>query len=160
MKTIRYGLVAGVGALLLSVPFVHAQRGTGDDEGVVRQAAKVERSNIAGTLVEVKDGPCKNTTGHSYIGMHYILKAEDGAMINLHLGPSATMKSMGLPTEPGKSVSAAVFRTEKMKEDALTAIEVTVDGKTYTLRNKNLKPVWAKDKRGDRSRSGGRGSRW
>lgn len=156
MKTIRYGLIAGVGALLLAAPVVHAQRGVGDSEGVVRRAAKVERSNVVGTLVEVKDGPCENTTGHSYIGMHYILKAEDGTMINLHLGPSATMKSMGLPTEPGKSVSAVTFRTEKMKEDALTAIEVTVDGKTYVLRNADLKPIWSS---GDRSPRSGRRNR-
>ncbi|MCZ7592357.1 MAG: hypothetical protein M5U15_09485 [Kiritimatiellae bacterium] len=154
MKTIRTGLMLSGLTMLLAAPIVFAQRGVGDDVGVVRQQAKVERSTVAGTLVEVKDGPCENTTGRSYIGMHYILKAEDGEMINLHLGPSETMKSMNLPTEIGKTVSATAFRTDKMKEDALTAIEVTVDGKTYTLRNANLRPVWAKERRSDKRRGG------
>lgn len=154
MKTMNYGLILGSVALFAATSLGYAQRGVGDAAGVVQQQLAVERSTVSGTLIEVKDGPCTHTTGRSYIGMHYMLKTDDGAMINLHLGSSKAMKDMGLPTDVGAVVSASAFRTEKMKEDALTAIEVTVDGKTFVLRDANLKPVWSVEKRGGRGRFG------
>ncbi len=153
MKSARYIITAMGVALLVAGSPAFAQRGAGQPEGVVRQGIATERTDISGTLVDIKEGPCEHTTGRAYIGMHYFLRTADGTVANVHLGPAESMKDMGLPTELGKTVTARTFRTENLKDHNYVAIEVTVDDETYVLRDADLKPLWSFGGRG------GRGSR-
>ncbi len=68
-------------------PVAWAQRGMGDDSGVVRQGLRPATVTLQGTVVRVIIGPCEKGTGRSDIGTHFVLKTEQGQEQNIHLGP-------------------------------------------------------------------------
>ena len=120
-----------------------AQRGLGDDAGVVRQGLDTDRTVLSGTVDEVHTGPCEHTTGRSPLGAHLMLTAENGDGINLHLGPVGALADMLETVEVGDAVTADAFRTDAMPADAYVAVTVTVDEKVFRLRDESLRPLWA-----------------
>ena len=138
--------------MLVSTLFVDtatAQRGTGERQGVARQAAKPEVQTIVGTLKAIKTGPCEHTTGWSPNGTHLILQGEE-LTYNLHLGPASEVEDVVEIVHVGDMVEATVFRTARLPENQYIAISVKGSDKEITLRDASLRPRWA--------RGGGRGA--
>jgi hypothetical protein len=136
------GIVATM-VLLANGPAVWGQRGMGDDEGVVRQAAEAEKIAIEGTIKEVVIEKCGKTTGPFGIGMHLLLTTGEEKQYNVHLGPAVLIKDILESLEVGQSVTVKAFRTQKMPVKDLVAITLKLDGNTIRLRNENLQPTWA-----------------
>jgi len=135
----------------------HAQKGMGDTTGIARQAIKPGIVSISGTVLEVITEPCKMTTGRALVGTHVRLKTEDGKELNIHLGPATAVEHLAKQLAAGTQVTADVFRTDKMPENAYVAQKIVLDNATLQLRDEYYRPVWA----GNRSPAGGRmGSGW
>jgi hypothetical protein len=135
-------------AVLLSVHMARAQRGTGEREGVARQAEKPATETIVGTLKEIKTDPCGQATGRSPVGTHLILEGE-GATYNVHLGPASEVEDVVGMVRIGDTVEANVFRTERLPENQFVAVSVKLGETQIVLRDESLRPRWAG--------SGGRG---
>ena len=142
---------------------VHAQRGVGDPVGIARQATRPAVTQVAGTLSEIRIGPCEST-GHGGIGAHLILRTSESEYVNVHLGPAAAVEFVTKQLNVGQDITASVFRTEKLPSDHFVAVSVTSDSKTTALRDESLRPIWAGTGRGatggggrHQFRGGGRG---
>ncbi len=140
-RAIRLSLSAIALATISSAAL--AQRGVGDDEGIVRSGVAVEPTAVTGTIVEVMQTTCEATTGRSPIGVHLVVETTDGESVNLHLGPLAAMDELLPALEAGDGVEAAAFRTEAMADGHYVARTLTIDDETVALRGDDLRPVWA-----------------
>jgi len=120
-----------------------AQRGVGDPAGVARSGVKPEIVTLSGKVLEVKTEPCANTTGRSPLGTHFLMKTAEGKTLNIHLGPAAMVEFAAKELVPDKAVKVQAFRTEKMKEEHYVAQQLSFDGRSVTLRDDTLQPVWA-----------------
>jgi len=145
-------ILLSIAVLLGLGPPAFAQRGMGDTDGVVRQGLKLDTVILQGDVIRVITGPCEKSTGRSEIGTHFILKTRKGAERNIHLGPAQLVQGVTDMLSPGSSVTARVFRTEKMPKGNYNAVTITVDNKTMRLREPNLRPVWAGQARSGRGR--------
>ena len=163
MRGIHLIGVAVAVAAAISGP-ASAQRGVGDNEGVVRSGVPVDLTAIDGTVTDVRRTQCANSTGRFVDGLHLIVDTVDRGVVNLHLGPAVALEDLAAVIEAGDLVSADVFRTDALPADALVATAVTVGDAIYALRDETLQPVWAVA--GDRAfgaapaagrRGGGRG---
>jgi hypothetical protein len=143
MKTAKLLLITLVLACGTSVRNAEAQRGMGQTVGVAKQAVKPEIVTLSGTLTEIKTGPCEQTTGHSPIGTHLLLKTHKGDVLNIHLGPQAAVADAVAKLSTGKELSILAFRTDKMPEKHYTAQSLTLGETTVTFRDAGLRPVWA-----------------
>lgn len=133
-------LVAFVGA----VSSVQAQKGMGDSTGIAQSNEKPALTSITGKLVEIKVGPCENTTGRSPKGIHLILQPDEGETTNLHLGPVGAVADLIDDLAVDETVTASAFRTDAMPANAYIAQTVTLaDGKRIQLRDNDLRPSWA-----------------
>lgn len=130
-------------ALAAATPSAMAQRGVGDEEGIVRSGVPVEPATIAGTVTDIVQGPCEQTTGRALVGVHLMVEGADGQPINLHLGPLAAMDEVLAAVKVGDTVTTDAFRTAALPEGAYIARTVTVGDQTFTLRGTDLRPVWA-----------------
>lgn len=131
-----------------------AQRGTGERQGIARQADKPAVQSIVGTIREVKTGPCEHTTGKSPVGTHLILVGKDRTY-NLHLGPAALVEDVIALARVGEPVEATGFRTGRLADDHFVAVMVKLGGEEIRLRNDALRPRWA----GSDGRGGGQAAR-
>lgn len=86
MKNMLTSIIA-ISLSLLFSGFAVAQKGMGDDTGIVRQGLTPSVTSISGELLEIKSGPCERTTGRARIGTHLIIQDKDGQELNIHLGP-------------------------------------------------------------------------
>jgi len=120
-----------------------AQRGVGDPSGVARTGTTPEIVTLSGKVLEVKTEPCANTTGRFPVGTHFLMKTAEGKTLNIHLGPAAMVEFVAKELVPDKAVKVQAFRTEKMKEDHYVAQQLSYDGRSVTLRDETLQPVWA-----------------
>ena len=127
----------------MAVPAAHAQRGVGDPTGVARQAGKPEIISIRGEVLEVKTGPCENTTGWSPLGSHFLMKTKSGETLNIHLGPASQVAFLTGDLSAGTKVKVEGFRTEKMEKGHYVARAIAYEDRTVELRDANLQPVWA-----------------
>jgi hypothetical protein len=130
-------------ALGLTASIALAQRGAGDPVGVARSGIQPEIVALSGQVLEVTTEPCANTTGRSPVGTHFLLKTAEGRTLNIHLGPAAMVESVAKELVPDKAVKVQAFRTEKMKADHYVAQQLAYDGRSTTLRDETLQPVWA-----------------
>ncbi|MEX2091181.1 MAG: hypothetical protein WD971_00815 [Pirellulales bacterium] len=145
----------GVGlSVLIAVDTATAQRGTGEQQGVARQAVKPEVQTIFGTLQEIKTDPCEQTTGRSPIGTHLILQGEN-TTYNLHLGPASEVGDVVGMVRVGDTIEATAFRTKRLPENQYVAVTVKQGDQTITLRDDSLRPRWA----GSGGRGGGQATR-
>lgn len=143
MKTKKLVGIVALVALMTMAPGAWAQRGMGDDEGVVWQAVETKKIAIEGTIKEIVVEKCENTTGPFEVGMHLLVTTGEGKQYNVHLGPAVLIKNLVEPLKEDQSVTVQAFRTEKMPAKDLVAVELKFDGKTVRLRDENLRPVWA-----------------
>jgi hypothetical protein len=143
MKTTRVAWAAALLVLGASALPALAQKGVGDVTGVARQADKPEVVSLAGKVVEVKIGPCENSTGRVVIGTHFILESPKGEKLNVHLGPAGVVDFLADQLSAGKRVNVQAFRTEKMSDGHYVAQSLAVDGKTIRLRDDSLAPAWS-----------------
>ncbi|HMP88762.1 MAG TPA: hypothetical protein PJ991_01100 [Kiritimatiellia bacterium] len=134
-----------------------AQKGTGIDEGIVRQGLIPITRSIAGTLEGIKTGPCKNTTGRAYIGSHLFLRTPENELINLHLGPANFVDEFISTLATGHIVRAIAFQTDNLKENNWVAKQVRVNDTELLLRDDSFRPLWAE---GNRSPRFNRKFRW
>ena len=161
MKTQIKTLAVLAGFLLLVSYSANAQRGQGDLTGMGMESDKPPLVMISGELDHIKTGPCENTTGHAYIGTHLFLKTEVGTLQNIHLGAAYAVESYVDKLSIGQKVDVLGFRTEQMEETHYIAKEITANGHTYVLRDKELRPFWAGDRRTvNRGRFDRRRGRW
>ncbi len=131
-------LVLGVGASA-----ANAQRGMGDTSGVAQQAVKPKVISLRGSVLSIETEPCKQTTGRATVGTHMMLQAKDGRKLNVHLGPAVVVEPIIQQLPPGTAVTVKAFRTDKMPKYHYVAQSITVGQKVLTLRDQNLRPVWA-----------------
>ena len=161
MKTQMKTLAVLAGLLLVVVYSANAQRGQGDLTGMGMESDKPPLVMISGELDHIKTGPCENTTGHAYIGTHLFLKTEVGTLQNIHLGAAYAVESYVDKLSIGQKVDVLGFRTEQMEETHYIAKEITANGHTYVLRDEDLRPFWAGDRRVvNRGRFDRRRGRW
>jgi hypothetical protein len=157
MKTASIVLSAALFGLAAMAAPALAQKGTGEETGVARQGLKLPIEAMSGTIKDIKIGPCEKTTGRFKEGVHLIVQTPEARTINLHLGPSAALQNELKQLSAGKEISFEAFRTERMPKDAYIAKSIKADGKLFTLRNDNLRPVWARGRGGGRGHGMGRG---
>lgn len=122
---------------------VAAQRGVGDPVGIGRQAEKPTVVSLTGTLNEIHVAPCEHTTGRSTLGTHLMVETADNRILNVHLGPSQRVEDIVRQLSLDQLVTIEVFETPQLKADERIAQKVTQAGKTFVLRDDNLRPVWA-----------------
>jgi len=122
-----------------------AQKGTGNNQGVVREYANSEIIMLKGIVSEVKDETCANTTGRYTEGRHLIISTQEqnSRILNIHLGPKAVVTKLIKSLTEGNLVSIKAFATEDLPKNQFIAQSITLDNKTYHLRNSDLSPVWS-----------------
>jgi hypothetical protein len=123
--------------------FVQAQRGVGDPQGIARQGLRPEIVALEGQVLEVRIGPCENTTGPSLAGTHFLLETAADEPLNIHLGPAGQVDFLARDLKAGLRVKVQGFRTAQMKEGHYVAQTVAYDDRIVDLRDANLRPVWA-----------------
>lgn len=143
MKTQKLVGFVVLAALIAASPVALAQRGLGDEQGVVRQGVETERVSVEGKIKEIVVEECENTTGPFAVGMHLLVTTAEDKQYNVHLGPAVLIKGMIEPLKTDQAVTVQAFRTEKMAADDLVAVELKFGAKTVRLRDENLRPVWA-----------------
>ncbi len=130
--------------LLLPCSAAYAQKGIGDQIGVVRQGLTPPRTTLSGKVVSIDTHPCENTTGYALVGTHLIVEADDGKTYNIHIGPTDAVASIVEALTPGTPVEITAFRTSRLPENQYVATTlVPEDGETIQLRDANLRPFWA-----------------
>ena len=144
-------------SLLFSSEPSHAQKGTGEATGVARQAVKPAVVTLSGELLEIKTGPCENTTGRSPSGAHLLLKDSDGKMLNVHLGPENAVDHVVEQLTVGQLLTMEAFRTDRLPEGHYIAKSLLLGDKTIHLRDDNLRPSWAYGRGMGQGRGGGWG---
>lgn len=149
-KTHWYGRV--IIAVFLFAGSAAAQKGTGEASGIVRQGIRPPVVSLSGQLLEIKTGPCENTTGRYSVGAHLIVKDEKGAKYNIHLGPKNALDPVLEQLVIGQSMSFEVFRTERLTKDAHIAKSLRFGYRVVVLRDDNLRPRWASDQSRGRRR--------
>jgi hypothetical protein len=154
MKNILTFIIT-ISLFLLFSGFAVAQKGMGDDTGIVRHGLTPPVTSISGELLEIETGPCERTTGRAKIGTHLIIQDKDGQKLNIHLGPENAVDDVVEQLSLKQTLFLDVFHTEKMPANAYIAKSLTIDGKVIHLRDDNLRPVWA----GSRGAGRGQGMR-
>ena len=142
MRKVRVSM-SSLAVLGLAASAALAQRGVGDPSGVARAGTTPEIVTLSGKVLEVKTEPCANPTGRFPVGTHFLMKTAEGKTLNIHLGPAAMVEFAVKELAPDKAVQVHAFRTEKMQEGHYVARQLSYDGRSVTLRDQTLQPVWA-----------------
>lgn len=150
---------------LLFSGFAAAQKGMGDDTGIVRQGLTPPVTMISGELLEIKTGPCERTTGKAEIGTHLIIQGKGGQKLNVHLGPEYAVDHVVEQLSVKQTLSLEVFHTQRMPANAYIAKSLSIDDKVIHIRDDNLRPSWAGSRgtgrgQGMRQGRGNRGPCW
>ncbi|MCA9241411.1 MAG: DUF2202 domain-containing protein [Planctomycetales bacterium] len=143
MRTFTTATLAALVACGLAVSVVSAQRGVGRQQGISRQADKPELVSLSGVVVEVKSGPCEQTTGRAAVGTHLVINTADGQTHEIHVGPQREAESLIKDVRPEQQISVVGFRTDELAEDVLVAKSLETLSQTIELRDDTLRPVWA-----------------
>lgn len=156
MKFLKYStrlILLAAGLLILSVATADAQRGRGNFTGLGQELVKPDIIELSGELVEIKTGPCEQTTGRAIIGTHlFIQENADGPLMNIHLGDAAAVDRFVTGLVIGNEVNVQAFRTDLLDDDQYIAMELESDGRSMILRTSDFRPVWAGSNRGRRGR--------
>lgn len=122
-----------------------AQKGMGDQVGVVRQGLKLPMTQFSGKIVSIETHPCEKTTGPALAGTHLIVEGTDDKQYNLHLGPAHAVAPLIEPLQPGKRIEVVAFCTSKMPEDQYVVTTLRLeDGRVLALRDSDLRPFWSR----------------
>jgi len=136
--------------LLALTPWVHAQKGVGNDTGVAAQGSFTETEQISGILKEVVTEPCTQTTGRYSNGTHLLVQTKQGTAktLNLHLGPTKVVSDLTGQLSPGEDIQMEVYTTGDLPDHHFVVKAYTYDGETYEIRDASLRPFWAGNRRG------------
>jgi len=145
--------IAAWGALT-ATSVAWGQRGMGDSEEIVRQGQAPPVEELAGTLEKLEVAACQASTGRGQVGVHLLLRTENGELLNVHVGPARRLAALQEKLPVGKDVVVAAFRTEKMPGGHYVAREVRYGDEVIVLRGKNPRPLWAGPADADSARSG------
>jgi hypothetical protein len=129
-------------AMLLSAG-VHAQKGTGDVDGVARWSVKPDLVPISGVVKETRTHACEDTTGGAVAGTHVILRTEDGCLVNVHLGPVVAVSCVANQLTAGRKVDVIGFRTSRMLAGHYVAKSLVFGNALFVLRDDALRPYWS-----------------
>lgn len=156
MKILNYStqlILLAAGLLILSVATADAQRGRGNFIGMGQELVKPDIVELSGELVEIKTGPCEQTTGHALIGTHlFIRENTDGPLMNIHLGDANAVDKTVAGLVIGHQVNIQAFRTDLLDNNHYIAMELESDGRSVVLRTSDFRPVWAGSYGGRRGR--------
>jgi hypothetical protein len=143
--------------LLLASSAGYAQKGMGDQTGVVRQGLRPSLTRLSGKILSVETHPCEKATGRALAGTHLIIEAANGRQYNLHVGPADAVASVVEPLQPGRPVEVVAFRTSRMPENQYVVSTLLLkNSKAVTLRDADLRPFWAGRSRFDGDGNQGR----
>lgn len=140
LKTLT--IIAGL--LFVGATAVDAQKGQGNLTGMGQELVKPMIVELSGELVDIKTGPCEHTTGHAIIGTHlFIRDAATDRVVNIHMGAAYAVEEFVNDLTIGHRVNVRGFPTELLDIDNYIAVDLESDGSNLTLRDDNLRPVWA-----------------
>lgn len=123
----------------------YAQKGMGDQVGVVRRGLKPPMTQLSGKIVSIETHPCEKTTGPALAGTHLIVEGTDGKQYNLHLGPASAVAPIVEPLQPDKQIEVVAFRTSQMPANQYVATTLRLEGgKVLVLRDSDLRPFWSR----------------
>jgi len=131
--------------LVLLTTSIFAQRGIGNNQGVGATARASAVHLVTGSIVEIVDEPCTETTGKFNQGRHLIIttSASNAREVNIHLGPTAVVEDLITPLKRGDTATFTVFSTSDLPENQYIAQEVHLKDRKIALRDSNLSPVWS-----------------
>lgn len=141
----------------LGTACAHAQHGLRNSTSVSGTSPPLV--TLTGTVTNIEEGSCGQTTGRSPSGTHLLLQTENGP-VDLHLGPTTALGKLRDAVTSGIKVAAKGFRTKAFPNGAYAAVRVTVGEEAYLLRDPaTLRPRWSTEQA--RPRVGaGRRSHW
>ncbi|MEM9648381.1 MAG: hypothetical protein AAF969_07860 [Bacteroidota bacterium] len=119
----------------------HAQKGTGERQGLANDGQFPELIEINGVVSAIKIGPCELSTRKFSSGTHLMISSND-MTYNVHLGPSAQVKNF-VAQSKNRTIQTIVFRTNKLPADHYIAQKIVLDENELVLRDGYLKPFWA-----------------
>lgn len=140
-------IILGVGLFVVSVSW--GQKGMGESVGLARQGAQPEMETLQGELERIETGPCRQTTGKAYIGTHLFLRTESDELINLHIGSAEAVAEMIDFFEVGQEFEVDAFRTDLHPSGHYVAKVLRSDGHEWVIRDDDLSPFWAAQRRGE-----------
>jgi len=126
-----------------------AQKGVGDEVGIVRQGLRPALVKLSAEITSVEIHPCEKTTGPSPQGAHLLAKSADGLEYNLHLGPADVLTRLTKHCRPGMQIEVLAFRTPKLNDNhyIVASIRLKENGVVFRLRDSNLRPQWSRRSR-------------
>jgi DNA/RNA endonuclease YhcR with UshA esterase domain len=92
-----------------------------------------------GTVVEVKDRQCPVSGG---VGSHVVLKLGDGKTIEVHLAPTAFVKTYELIFKPGDQIEVTGVKVIFEDVETIFAREVRRGTDIFDFRDKQGRPAW------------------
>lgn len=120
----------------LAVATAVAQRGMGPDGMGQGRGFKYDPSaetKLTGTIEEIKTmGACAT---------HLVVKTDAGNT-DVALGPTKFLKDQGLKLNKGDQVEVTGVKTTMRRGDIFITRQITVAGKTVTLRDEKGLPAW------------------
>jgi len=135
--------------LLALASMGYAQKGMGNNSGVARTNSVDEIKQISGELQEIITEPCTQTTGRYSNGTHLLVKTDENATFNVHLGPTKEVSGMTGQLNTGEEIHLKMYTTEDLPENHYIVKEFTGKEVSHEIRDANLKPFWA-DSNGNR----------
>lgn len=131
-------------ALLAASPLFAQRRGTTGQQMPRIYDTKTE-TTLTGTVEEVKTvtGMMDGGGRMGGQGTHLMLKTAKET-IEVHLGPSAFLKEKNVEIAKGDGVEVLGSRVKIGPSDALIAREIRKGETSWTLRDANGRPLWAR----------------
>lgn len=138
MKKLAWlGLAIALALPLASGAQNNSRPGWGRNAG--RQFDLTTLTTVAGTIASI-DQPASRRRNNT--GVHLSLKTESGTF-EVQLGPSWYLDKQDMKFKTGETVSVKGSKMQQDKKEVIIAQEVTKEGKTMTLRDKNGIPAWS-----------------
>ncbi|MFO7843769.1 MAG: hypothetical protein R6V16_08160 [Bacteroidales bacterium] len=137
--------------------FSFAQKGVGNNSGISQEGLQTQVNEISGSLIEVLNEPCTETTGKYAKGTHLLIKHKinnEEQILNIHLGPTPLVSEMVDKLVSGTKIELKVYHADGLPDNQFIAQCFSYGNNQYKLRDVNLKPFWAN------SGTGRRNSRW
>lgn len=131
MKQVKFWPLATVAAILLLVPAMQAQQ-QGHMSHMLYNTST--QTTIQGTVQDVRQGS-------GAMGTHLTVKTSQGN-VDVVLGPSSFLNHKGVTFAAGDGIYVIGSKVMMGGNETIIAREVTTEGVTLTLRDKNGKPEW------------------
>lgn len=94
---------------------------------------------LTGTIADTSERICPVSGG---LGFHFMLKQQDGKLIEVHVASTKLMKDYDLSLKKGDEVKVIGSEVKVEGVDGILAREVVRGNETLAFRDKNGKPAW------------------